>query len=130
MSRRGENIYKRKDGRWEGRYCSNENADAKKRYISVYAHSYREVKEKLRRCKESASPGIMLFKNAAEKWLAYTKLNVKISTYNNYRYLLDKHILAFFGDIDMRKLCPRQRVYNKVCKLEKVAYTLFNLGEV
>ncbi len=107
MSRRGENIYKRKDGRWEGRYCSGENADGKKRYTSVYAHSYREVKEKLRSCKKTNSPGSILFRNMAEKWLAYTKLNVKISTYNNYRYLLNKHILVFFGDIKMNKLCPR-----------------------
>lgn len=106
MSRRGENIYKRKDGRWEGRY-SSKNAEGKKRYISIYAHSYHEVKEKLRRCKEAVSPGSILFRNIAEQWLAYTKLNVKISTYNNYRYLLNKHILVFFGDIDMRKLCPR-----------------------
>lgn len=107
MPRRGENIYKRKDGRWEGRYCSKKNTDGRKHYISVYAHSYREVKEKLRSCKEAAAPGRILFRNIAEQWLAYTKLNVKISTYNNYRYLLNKHILMFFGNIDMRKLCPR-----------------------
>lgn len=29
MPRRGENIYKRKDGRWEGRYIKNYTADTK-----------------------------------------------------------------------------------------------------
>ena len=46
MPRRGENIYKRKDGRWEGRYIKcriNGNA----RYGYVYARSYKEVKDKL-----------------------------------------------------------------------------------
>ena len=27
MSRRGENIFKRKDGRWEGRYVADRSAD-------------------------------------------------------------------------------------------------------
>lgn len=42
MPRRGENIYKRRDGRWEGRVL----IDSK--YHSVYARSYSEVKQKLR----------------------------------------------------------------------------------
>lgn len=46
MSRTGENIYKRKDGRWEGRYIK-ERVNGKARYGAVYAKSYREVKEKL-----------------------------------------------------------------------------------
>ena len=46
MSRKGENIYKRKDGRWEGRYLKR-TPDGKSRYGYVYAHSYREVKTKL-----------------------------------------------------------------------------------
>ena len=46
MPRRGDNIRKRTDGRWEGRYPVT-SADGKKRYLSVYGKSYREVKEKL-----------------------------------------------------------------------------------
>ena len=36
MSKRGENIYKRKDGRWEGRYIKERSADGKARYAYVY----------------------------------------------------------------------------------------------
>lgn len=36
MARRGENIYKRKDGRWEGRYKSGVRADGTARYSSIY----------------------------------------------------------------------------------------------
>lgn len=32
MARRGENIYKRKDGRWEGRYKSGIKSDGKTQY--------------------------------------------------------------------------------------------------
>ena len=54
MSRRGENIRKRKDGRWEGRYCERESNSGKSKIRSIYARSYREVKEKLTAAKVSA----------------------------------------------------------------------------
>lgn len=47
MARRGENIYKRKDGRWEGRYKAGYNVNGKVKYRSVYAKSYQAVKDKL-----------------------------------------------------------------------------------
>lgn len=46
MPRRGENIFKRKDGRWEARYVKEVALDGTKRYGSVYAKTYREVKIK------------------------------------------------------------------------------------
>lgn len=51
MSRKGENIYKRKDGRWEGRYIKG-YTDGKARYGAVYARSYRDVKKKLEEAKK------------------------------------------------------------------------------
>ena len=47
MPRKGENIYKRKDGRWEGRYICGKKPDGKKKYGSVYGKTYMEVKQKL-----------------------------------------------------------------------------------
>ena len=47
MSRRGENIYKRKDGRWEGRYIKSYTADNRAKYGYVYGKTYSDVKEKL-----------------------------------------------------------------------------------
>lgn len=47
MPRRGENIRKRKDGRWEGRYIKNYDIYGKAKYVSVYGKSYLEVKQKL-----------------------------------------------------------------------------------
>ena len=46
MPRRGNNIYKRKDGRWEARYVKCISADGKKLYGSVYGKTYAEAKEK------------------------------------------------------------------------------------
>lgn len=51
MPRHGENIYKRKDGRWEGRYIIGYRESGKARYGAVYAHSYQEVKQKLNQAK-------------------------------------------------------------------------------
>lgn len=45
MSRKGENIFKRKDGRWEGRYIKARNGK-KAVYGYVYGKSYSEVKKK------------------------------------------------------------------------------------
>ena len=44
MSRRGENIYKRKDGRWEGRYKTGTGANGRTQYKSCYGKTYREAK--------------------------------------------------------------------------------------
>ncbi|MDE6745003.1 MAG: hypothetical protein K2J72_00040, partial [Oscillospiraceae bacterium] len=55
MARRGENIYKRKDGRWEGRYKNGFKPDGKTRYSSVYGKSYSEVRYALLQKKQSAN---------------------------------------------------------------------------
>ena len=46
MPRKGENIYKRKDGRWEGLYICYYDAQNKAKYTSVYGKTYSEVKQK------------------------------------------------------------------------------------
>ena len=46
MSKRGENITKRKDGRWEARVLKGYNQDGRAIYKSLYAPSYSEVKAK------------------------------------------------------------------------------------
>lgn len=44
MPRRGENIYKRKDGRWEGRYIVDRKPDGGALYRSVYGTTYADVR--------------------------------------------------------------------------------------
>ncbi len=105
MSRRGENIYKRKDGRWEGRILK---ADGKYQY--VYARTYKEVKEKKKNYKEykklrrekipgTAKSATELF----ELWLESGVANqVKPSTYENYYRCMHKYVLPFFGKMNDR----------------------------
>jgi len=47
MARHGENIRKRADGRWEGRYRIYDTEKGKQAYHSVYGRTYDEVKKKL-----------------------------------------------------------------------------------
>lgn len=47
MSKRGLNIYRRKDGRYEGRYADGYGENGKTKYRSIYGKTYTEVKEKL-----------------------------------------------------------------------------------
>ena len=47
MARHGENIRKRIDGRWEGRYLIYSEEKGKHIYRSIYGRTYEEVREKL-----------------------------------------------------------------------------------
>ena len=46
MPKRGESIWKRKDGRWEARYIKGRDMNNKAVYGSVYGKTYAEVKSK------------------------------------------------------------------------------------
>ena len=46
MPRKGENIRKRKDGRWEARYEKSRDPNGRIQYGYVYAHTYDSVKKK------------------------------------------------------------------------------------
>lgn len=104
MSRRGESIYKRKDGRWEARYIHHyENGIAKYRFI--YAHSYAEVKAK--RVMEQAQPeqvvashvkSIAKFKEISLLWLTDIKPMVKESTYTRYHRIVTHYMYPAFVD--------------------------------
>ncbi|MGN1102454.1 MAG: tyrosine-type recombinase/integrase, partial [Huintestinicola sp.] len=103
MARRGENIYKRKDGRWEGRYKNGFKPDGKAKYSSVYGKSYAEVKaimsEKRIKPDEKIIPHNLTVKKIFEIWFDAIKLRVKESTYTSYFMKYEKHILLSFGDM-------------------------------
>lgn len=56
MPRKGENIYKRKDGRWEGRFIKSRSAQGKAQYDYVYSKTYAGVKKKLLERKTQVTP--------------------------------------------------------------------------
>lgn len=103
MSKKGENIYKRKDGRWEGRYISGRKPDGSAKHTSIYGKSYREVKALLEKRKGdkpwSASPSTLTVKNLMNAWLAMRVTMVKESSYQRYETLINCHILPLLGGI-------------------------------
>ena len=107
MSRRGENIYKRKDGRWEGRYITGYGENGKAIYKSVYSHSYAEVREKLKKirseCRE-LSVCREKFSDYAEQWLDGVRIGCKISTYCKYSNVYRLHIMPVLGDCQIGKI--------------------------
>ena len=58
MSRKGENIYKRKDGRWEGRYMKGVRDNGKIQYGYVYCRSYSDTKKRLTEVQGALAFGI------------------------------------------------------------------------
>lgn len=103
MPRKGENIRKRSDGRWEGRYCTIDCDTGKKRYHSVYARTYRNVKEKLITIKHEQMEVQPVFAKTpvetagsfgqiADMWLQDVRANCKYSTYVKYRQIYETHI--------------------------------------
>lgn len=120
MARHGENIRKRKDGRWEGRYSVYSEEKGKKVYRSVYGSTYEKTKEKLFAYKEkeknpgnaflqtdyflSSVPQRLLFVTAAEQWLSGVKKTKKPSTYVKYRQIFRKHLEQVFLKAELTEL--------------------------
>lgn len=103
MPKKGENIYKRKDGRWEGRYIKSRTVSGKIIYGYVYARSYRATKEKLKTKSILCSSQVtnkndLAFSCLASEWFESIKLHTKISTQNKYYNMLTNYILPEYGN--------------------------------
>lgn len=100
MARTGENIYKRKDGRWEARYISSYSADGKAKYKYLYARTYSDVKAKLIKAQSSIEFKSETGKHKDEEkyefwlteWLRAKRIRIKDSTYIRYRNLISNHL--------------------------------------
>ncbi len=107
MPRRGENIYKRKDGRWEGRYIKY-RINSKAKYGYVYAATYTEVKRKVMKKRSEAAEtklpipaddGRILFSEVSYDWICHCQVYIKPSSYAKYRNILSCHIDPWFGKV-------------------------------
>lgn len=109
MARKGENIRKRKDGRWEGRYHVTEQGISKTK--SVYAHSYKDVKTKLLEKKSDIQKhdfditinyvevaDRITLNDIAIKWFDDFPKDNKYSTYIKYKEVYANHIKPKLGN--------------------------------
>lgn len=101
MSKPGKNIYKRKDGRWEGRYVKK-RVDGKNKYGYVFGRTYEEAEEKLNAAIsdiEQILASSESFKTVAEEWIENQKPGLKASSVSKYRNILNSYLIPRFGNI-------------------------------
>lgn len=110
MSRTGENIYKRKDGRWEARYISSYDEYGKAKYKYLYSRTYKEVKEKLINAQNRFDIFVQQDKGAEKynywlgEWLQTKKIRIKDSSFIRYRNLIQNHISPHLGNYPISKI--------------------------
>ena len=123
MARRGENIYHRKDGRWEGRYIKGRKPDGKPLFGSVYGPSYGEVKNKLlplkaAYCERSLEARCTKpFRDYLLGHLAGKRgSGIKESSYDSYFRIVHNHLLPGLGGCPMHRL-TEEAVKQFLCDL-------------
>lgn len=109
MPKKGENIYKRKDGRWEGRYIRYYDGNGKAKYGYIYGQSYSDVKRRLPERKVSAMSLSHVdlsttYNEVLDTWLQSKRINIKESTYAQYLRLINSHIRPSLGKYTVSKI--------------------------
>lgn len=108
------NIYKRKDGRYEGRCYIGKDEKGRRKYKSFYGRSADEVSRKYEKSLKTVDdlPTFdvlteLTVRELFKEWLNVLSHRVKESTLSNYRMKADKHILPAFGDFSFKNLDKR-----------------------
>ena len=113
MPKRGENIYKRKDGRWEARLIKGYDEQGKAKYAYFYGRTYSEVKNKMLEPivttnNDSSVSSVKLapvyFNEVADLYLECSKVRLKESSYVKYYNLLKNHIRPYFGAMKLQEI--------------------------
>ena len=101
---KGENIYYRKDGRWEGRYAIDRKSNGRIKYGYVYGKTYQTVRDKLLPLKQQSDRMIQLYGKSmmtysewVTQWKKEIQKTIKLSTYSNYCYKLSRYLLPHLG---------------------------------
>lgn len=117
MGRKGESIFKRSDGRFEGRYIK-EYKEGKAIYGYVYAKTYNECKKKKNMQliakkddnKIITSKSSKTLNHLINEWLE-SKEKIKSSSYKRYYDLIQQHLKNDIGKIRINNL--NSKVVNK-----------------
>lgn len=108
---KGENIYYRKDGRWEGRYAIGRKSNGKLKYGYVYGKSYEIVKDTLIPLKKQSERMIEFYGKSLmtyHEWIAHWKKEIqktiKASTFSDYCYKLSHYLLPYLGKLSFYQI--------------------------
>ena len=112
---RGENVFKRKDGRYEARYIKGRRADGRPLYGFCYGRTYEEAKDKADRAREEIGqakkpeagqrPDMACF---CDRWLSANSARLKPSSRAKYRTDIENHIKPFFGEKLPGEILPEE----------------------
>lgn len=114
---KGENIFKRKDGRWEARYKKGYDETHKIIYGYCYGRTYREAKENVAAKKaalllKTDQPASMYAKERfsvfCDTWVKCHADSWKLSTAAKYRSAIENHIKPSLGNFYISEICPNQ----------------------
>ena len=128
MPKVGKNIYKRRDGRWEGRYIKDRDVSGKIIYGSVYGKTCADVKHRLSLAEDCTLNSLgsidaikydLTFAEIAAKWLPVISLKVKQSTHAGYLTTLNAHVLPMLGDYKIQNINSTIIGHFAMEKLEK-----------
>ena len=111
LANTGDNIYRRKDKRWEGRFISGRKPDGRAKYTYVYGKTRTETKEKLEKRKllVAAQPTGSCRMTVKELFSWYlARINVKPSTRSRYKFQIENHILPHLGSVSVASLTANQ----------------------
>lgn len=115
MARRGENIYRRKDGRYEGRYVIGRTPDGRTRFGYVYGRQYSLVRRELllkkaeRVQRQSVCTSRFTLQEWILQWLESEVLgSVRASSLQTYRNLLFRHLLPALGHYRLSEITPAE----------------------
>lgn len=93
------NIYKRRDGRWEGRITKGKNSNGTRRFQYFFGRTKEETQKKMTeiRRKSQSHCCFISITQLFNEWMKSIKHQVKESTAANYFLKAQKHILPAFG---------------------------------
>lgn len=101
MPKIGTNIYKRKDGRYEGRILMGKMPCRKSKYIYVYGKTLREVREKMESVRNQKlkpcgkeMPSMQI---ASQEWLQKMSMKWKPTTYDLYARIVRLYVDPIIG---------------------------------
>lgn len=108
MPRRGNNIYKRRDGRWEGRIRKENILPGEGKYKYIYGKTYSETKRKMdiarQLIRERCADCHLTMEEAVQLWLTEKKESWKVTTYASYSNLVEKYILPVLGNCKVSRI--------------------------
>lgn len=104
---RGENIFQRRDGRWEARWIKSRDPDGSIHYGYSYGKTYRQAKENAEQAKIEQALSArenrcgILFQELCKTWLESKSIQVKESTLEKYEQILSRYLIPGFGTMDL-----------------------------